>query len=112
MELRIVRNCETKIKSKSGRKGPGEVRPEPHAEPRRYAQITSKDLEIPTRAKSCTGMSRQLQLMVKESCGNTSLPIVCRQLRKSYACMSYRLRVDSYRVLCCTSKMTSVSSSG
>ncbi|KAD3640254.1 hypothetical protein E3N88_29477 [Mikania micrantha] len=30
--------------------------------------------------KSCTGMSRQFRLMVKESCGNIGLPTVCRQL--------------------------------
>ncbi|KAD6453492.1 hypothetical protein E3N88_08197 [Mikania micrantha] len=29
--------------------------------------------------KSCTGMSRQFRLMVKESYGNIGLPTVCRQ---------------------------------
>ncbi|KAD3640262.1 hypothetical protein E3N88_29485 [Mikania micrantha] len=34
------------------------------------------------------------------------MPVDCLspvQLKKSYACMSYQLRVDSYRALCCTS---------
>ncbi|KAD0150560.1 hypothetical protein E3N88_44721 [Mikania micrantha] len=52
--------------------------------------------------KSCTGMSRQFRLMVKESCGNIGLPTVCRHcglivLKKSYACMSYQLLDDSMR---------------
>ncbi|KAD4179969.1 hypothetical protein E3N88_28560 [Mikania micrantha] len=70
------------------------------------------DMEAPaavgqnmSTAKSSTGMSCQLRLIVKEVLWKHE-PFDCVspvQLKKSYACMSYQLRVDSYRVSCCTS---------